>query len=65
MSDLTPVLRFMRAEAQGRTFGLPPGEKREAVRHGFLLCAEQVERFVRDVAAAQQDDRPMSPRDAA
>ena len=45
MTDVEKISKFvelLRQNAKRRTFGLPPGEKREAVRHGYLLALEEV-----------------------
>lgn len=60
--DLLAVLAFMRLDAKSRTFGLAPGDLREAVRHGFLLGLEQVEGFVREVERIDGDAVVTSPR---
>lgn len=44
---LTQVLAQLSHAATARTFGVPDEDRREMIRHGYLLALEDVEREMR------------------
>jgi hypothetical protein len=59
---LAEIIIAKRQEAQARTFGVTDFRREAAVRHGYLLALEEVERALDELHAPLATS---SPRDAA